>query len=214
MSLTAPYHGDAGMMQGNRRVLLGIGVSVAVHLLLMFAYRHSGPALPALAPEPPASITVRIAAPPEPPEPPRLAPSSPRRSEPAAPRSAPRSAPKAVIAVPPSPRQETSPAPFVVQQADGQAEAEGEADAPAANDTPGFDMNAARQTARQLAGQTRLGREGLANAQFPDPPLETESKLAKDIRKAKRRHCKDGLPGGLLAPLFLALDKKDHGCKW
>lgn len=211
MSLTAPYHGDAGMMQGNKRVLLGIGVSVAVHVLLMFAYRHSGPFPPPIAPEPPSSITVRIA-PPPPPEPSRVAPSSPRRSEAAAPRGAPRPAPKPVIAVPPSPRQEPSSDPFVVQQADGQAEAG--ADTPAPNDTPQFDMNAAKQTARQLAGQTKLGREGMANAQFPDPPLETESKLAKDIRKAKRRHCKDGLPGGLLAPLFLALEKKDHGCKW
>ncbi len=75
-------------------------------------------------------------------------------------------------------------------------------------------MNTAKQTARQLAGQTKLGREGHANAQFPDPPLETESKLGKAISRAKRRNCKDGVPGGLLAPLFLAMDKKDHGCKW
>lgn len=82
------------------------------------------------------------------------------------------------------------------------------------SEAPTFDLNAAKLSARQLAGQTRLGREGMANAQFPDPPLETESKLAKAISKAKRRDCKDGVPGGLLAPLFLMMDKKDHGCKW
>jgi hypothetical protein len=34
------------------------------------------------------------------------------------------------------------------------------------------------------------------------------------IGRAKRRDCKDGIPGGLLAPLILLLDKKDSGCKW
>lgn len=87
-------------------------------------------------------------------------------------------------------------------------------DSDSKDDTPKFDMNAAKQTARQLASQTKLGREGTAVAQFPDPPLETESKFAKAISKAKRRNCKDGIPGGLLAPLYLMMDKKDSGCKW
>jgi hypothetical protein len=56
------------------------------------------------------------------------------------------------------------------------------------SDTSTFDLDAAKLSARQLAGHTKLGREGLANAQLPDPPLETESKLATA--------------------------KKDHGCKW
>lgn len=202
MNATAAYRGNAGMMQGNRRVLVGAGVSMAVHILLLFAYRPAGPSLPAVAPDAPTSLTVRIA-----PPPPRVAPTPPRR-EPAAPRAPRPSAPKPVIAVPASPRQEASPDPFVVQQADEPSAA------PAPDDPPRFDMNAARQTARELAGQTRLGREGMANAQFPDPPLETESKLAKAIGKAKRRNCKDGIPGGLLAPLYLMMDKKDHGCKW
>ena len=46
------------------------------------------------------------------------------------------------------------------------------------------------------------------------PASIIQGELAKAISKAKRRNCKDGVPGGLLAPLFLAMDKKDHGCKW
>jgi len=206
MSLTAAYRGDAGMMQGNTRVLVGVGVSMAVHILLMLAYRNTGPFLPPAAPEPPSSMTVRIVPPAPPPEPPPAKQPAPRLSEPATPRSAHTSSPKPVIAVPASPQQEAAPDAFTVQQA--------EEPAPAQDEAPQFNMNTARQTARQLAGQTKLGREGHANAQFPDPPLETESKLGKAISKAKRRNCKDGVPGGLLAPLFLAMDKKDHGCKW
>ncbi|WP_152594764.1 hypothetical protein [Massilia sp. BSC265] len=204
MSLTVPYRGNPGMMQGNQRFLLGVGVSAAVHILLLFAYRNTGPSLPPVEPEAPSSITVRIA----PPAPLRIEPAPARRSEPAAPRSARRSTPKPVIAVPAAPQPNAAPEAFVVQQVEEPASAS------VRNDTPQFNVNSAKQTARQLAGQTKLGREGNANAQFPDPPLETESKLAKAISKAKRRDCKDGIPGGVLAPLYLMMDKKDHGCKW
>lgn len=199
-----------GKSREHRRFLAGVGVSLTVHILLMLAYRHTGPAPAPAMPEPPSSITVRIA-PPAPlpelePEPPRVEPAARQRSEPPASHSRRKSAPQAVIAVPVSPEQDDAPDTFTVQQAEEPAPAPGEA--------PQFSMNAAKQTARQLAGQTKLGREGHANAQFPDPPLETETQLGKAIGKAKRRDCKDGVPGGLLAPLLLALDKKDHGCKW
>ena len=49
---------------------------------------------------------------------------------------------------------------------------------------------------------------------LPKPPLQTESKFERAIKQAKRPDCKDGVPGGLLAPIFLAMDKKDSGCKW
>lgn len=209
MSLTAPYDGDAGLMQRNKRVLFGVGVSVSVHIVLMLAYRNTGPSLPAWDPQPSPPLTVRIV-PPAPPPPPRVEPAPPQPRLPAAParpRNVRKFTPNPVIAVPASPQQQ-APDPFVVQQADEAPPA------PAQGETPEFDVNTAKQTARMLAGQTKLGREGWANAQFPDPPLETESKMAKAVSKAKRRNCKDGLPGGLLAPLFLAMDKKDHGCKW
>jgi hypothetical protein len=202
VNLAAHYTGDMGMMRANRRVLIGVGVSIAVHLLLMFAYRNTEPALPAFVPEPPSSIAVRILPPPPPPPPRQAEPAPPAPSAAKAARSARRSTPKSVIAVPASPEQDA----FTVEQAAEPAPTPGEA--------PKFDVNAAKQTARELAGRTKLGIEGTALAQFPDPPLETETKAARAISKAKRANCKDGIPGGLLAPLFLMMDKKDHGCKW
>ncbi|WP_159699607.1 hypothetical protein [Massilia sp. 9I] len=204
MNLAAEYGGDPGAVRGNKRFLVGVGVSVALHAMLMLAYRGALPLSPPPEPESPAPIAVRILPPPPPPAAPRAESAPQPRAEPAAPRSTRKSTPKPVIAVPASPEQEGSPDAFTVQQAD----------APAPSEAPQFDMGAARQTARQLASQTKLGREGNANAQFPEPPLETESKFAKAISKAKRRNCKDGVPGGLLAPLFLMMDKKDSGCKW
>lgn len=193
------------MMQGNRRVLIGVGISIAVHAMLMFAYRHAGPSLPAFEPEPPASIAVTILPPAPPPPveapPPRAQATPQPRVE--APRRAARPAPQELIAVPAAPRQEAAPDPFVVEQAPALE-----------NEAPRFDMSAAKSTARALAGQRHLGREDTALAQFPDPPLETETKAARAIGRTKRANCKDGLPGGLLAPLFLMMDKKDHGCKW
>ena len=191
-------------MLGNRRFLAGVGVSAALHVLLIVAYRNAGTGVPAAVPEPrPLVVFIRPPPPPPPPVPPRMQEAPQLQAGPVAQRSARKPAPQRVIAVPAS-AQEAPADPFIVQQPD----------APAAEAAPTFDMNAAKQTARQLAGQTRLGREGTALAQFPDPPLETESKYAKAISKAKRRNCKDGLPGGLLAPLFLMMDKKDSGCKW
>ena len=197
---------DGGTTRGNRRFLVGIGVSVAVHVLVMFAYRHSGtPSAPIESEPVPITVTIR---PLPPPAPPRVEAPSPAPVAQGSPRSTRKSTPKRVIAVPDSAQPASADA-FSVQEPQ-----EPQEPAPAAADAPVFDLGAARQTARQLAGQTKLGREGTALAQFPDPPLETETKAARAISKAKRRNCKDGIPGGLLAPLFLAMDKKDSGCKW
>jgi hypothetical protein len=113
-----------------------------------------------------------------------------------------------VIAVPPAPAAPAAPAPFVVEQAPEPPPM----DTP--TDTPRFDLDAARQAARSLANIRDPAREGTAVAQFPDKPLETESRAARAIGAAKRRNCKDGVPGGLLAPLLMLADKKDSGCKW
>ena len=202
MNLAVHDNMDGRRTLGNRRFLAGVGVSVALHLLLIVAYRNTGTVAPTVVPEP-APLVVFIQPPPPPPVPPPVQAAPQPSSGPVAQRSARTRAPQRVIAVPASPQQ--APAdPFIVQQPE----------APAAEGERTFDMDAAKQTARSLAAQTRLGREGTALAQFPDPPLETESKYAKAISKAKRRNCKDGVPGGLLAPLFLMMDKKDSGCKW
>jgi hypothetical protein len=85
---------------------------------------------------------------------------------------------------------------------------------PTEPETPHFDHEAARKMARSLAHIRDPAKEGTAIGQFPDKPLETETRAARAIGAAKRRDCKDGVPGGLLAPLLMLADKKDSGCKW
>lgn len=73
-----------------------------------------------------------------------------------------------------------------------------------------FDMDAARLAARELADEPVITPQG----RIKQPRIEPETRLARDIARADRRDCKDGIQGGLLAPLYLLMDKKDHGCKW
>jgi hypothetical protein len=183
-------------------------LSLALHAALLFAWRHdkSAPQQPAVAR---TSIAVRLLRPAPPPPPPKAEP-PPRAS---AARPAPAAAPKRrvapnVIALPPP--TATAPAPaetFTVEPPAPTAP-------PEANSTPRFDPDAARKLARQMANEPDPAKAGTALAQLPAKPLATETKAARAISQAKRRDCKDGLPGGLLAPLILLMDKKDSGCKW
>ena len=69
-----------------------------------------------------------------------------------------------------------------------------------------FDREAAKAAARDIAGELESA---------PLKMRETrDAKLARQIQNAARPNCKDGIPGGLLAPLYLMMDKKDSGCKW
>jgi hypothetical protein len=81
-------------------------------------------------------------------------------------------------------------------------------------DAPRFNLDAARNVARKVANEPDPAKVGTALERLPPPPLRTESRLERGIKEAKRPDCKDGVPGGLLAPIFLAMDKKDSGCKW
>ena len=202
----------AGLRRGSRRIAIGVAVSLAVHALILLGYRHTPFEVTESAPLASTVISVTLAPPPPPPPPKSVvalpAPARPSASAratapataPAAPRTVRPAPPQAVIAVPESTR--AAPEPFVVQQ-DEMAE-------PATK----FDMDAARQVARANAHLRDPSKEGTALAQFAEPALQTESALARGIREAKRPNCKDGLPGGLLAPLYLLMDKKDSGCKW
>jgi len=72
--------------------------------------------------------------------------------------------------------------------------------------TTHFDREAAKAAARDIAGELETA---------PLKIRETrDEKLARQIQSAARPNCKDGIPGGLLAPLYLMMDKKDSGCKW
>lgn len=69
-----------------------------------------------------------------------------------------------------------------------------------------FDREAAKAAARDIAGELGPAQVALRETR--------EEKLARKIQNAARPNCKDGIPGGLLAPLYLMMDKKDSGCKW
>lgn len=202
-----------------KRIGAGVALSIAVHAALLALYRT-----PAVPPAPPASepLTVRLRAAPVPapepipaPIPAPVQPSVPRTEMSAAPKPAPRSRSaerpsRRVIAVDPEVRQSAEDT-YPVETAPEPPQA-------AAPDTPAgaprFDLDAARKTARLVANEPDPAKKGTALERLPPPPLQTENKFERAIKSAKRRDCKDGVPGGLLAPLFLAMDKKDSGCKW
>lgn len=194
---------DSRRMQ---RVGFGIVLSILVHTALLTMWRSAG--RPDDVPEPPRSIAIRIQPPPPPPrveapEPPPPPAPTPRGERPA--RVKKPATPRPVIAVPPDTGKAEEPDPFVVEQPQTPA---------TPTETPRFDLDAAKRSARSLANMRDPAKEGTAVGQFPEKPLETETKAARMIGAAKRRNCKDGVPGGLLAPLFLLADKKDSGCKW
>jgi hypothetical protein len=184
------------------RVAAGIAISLAAHALLLSSYRQPRPvAVPAPAAEP---LTVRLQAKPE--TSPVAEPARPVAQPEAPARPAPRArTPHRVIAVPPQPAA-SGDKPFTVDTPPP-------ADAtPAA--APRFDLDAARNVARRVAIEPDPAKAGTALERLPPPPLRTESRLERGIKEAKRPDCKDGVPGGLLAPLYLMMDKKDSGCKW
>jgi hypothetical protein len=138
--------------------------------------------------------------------PPAVEPAQPPAQAEAPAKPAPRArTPRRIIAVPP-PATPSSEEKLHVETPP--------ADAPPAEATPHFDLDAARSVARKVANEPDPAKAGTALERLPPPPLQTESKLERGIKAAKRPNCKDGIPGGLLAPLYLAMDKKDSGCKW
>lgn len=203
---------DAPLRMGKRqpyRLAAGLAVSLALHAVLLFAYRHHLARAP--ADDPPASRTIAVwlrpaAPPPEQAEPtPQPRPTARReQGKPAAgPARRKQQRASGIVSLPdPSPGQAEPPDVFSVE--------------PSAE--PGthkrFDRVAALQLAREMADDPDPAREGTAVGQIPPKPYATETKMARAVSSAKRRDCKDGLPGGLLGPLLLLMDKKDSGCKW
>jgi hypothetical protein len=190
------------------RIAAGIAVSLALHGMLLSVWRNHPVRLPS-EPEPPRILAVQVrplaplpeAVPPTPAKPavrrPRERARKPVQTE-AAPTRAGESASR--LSIP-----EASPPAERAPQTEPRAE-------PSA--TPHFDAAAARNFARRIANDPDPAKVGTAVAQFPDESYHPHTRIERAIGAAKRRDCKDGLPGGLLAPLFLMLDKKDSGCKW
>jgi len=189
---------DDGRGRVNRRIAAAIALSLAVHALVLTLQRRDPQRAVEHASQP---LAVRLR-PPAPPAPaPRVEPAATPRPAPRAAR-APRRVPRPIVALDPAPAP-GPPDPFTVQQAP----------APQVEE-PHFDREAARTMARSLSHIRDPAKVGTAIGQFPDKPLETETRAARAIGAAKRRDCKDGVPGGLLAPLLMLADKKDSGCKW
>jgi hypothetical protein len=184
------------------RVAACVAISLAVHALLLSIYRQPQPMANPVTTS--APLTVRLQAAPATPPAPAQAAAQPEATPKPAPRAQARArAPRRIIAVPPQPAA-SDDKPFNVET-------------PPATDTapaPHFDLDAARGVARRVANEPDPAKAGTALERLPPKPLETETKLERAIKGAKRRDCKDGVPGGLLAPLFLMMDKKDSGCKW
>jgi hypothetical protein len=181
----------------------GIATSLVVHALLLLALRHSAlPTRPAETTRTVESIAVWLR-PPAPviPAKPEAAVAETAPARPAQPKR--RShAPANVIAMPKT-ASDTAGQPdvFTVEPAP-------------APEAPHFDPDAARKLARRIASEPDPARAGTAVGQLEPKPYATETKAARAIASAKRRDCKDGLPGGLLGPILVLMDKKDSGCKW
>jgi hypothetical protein len=113
------------------------------------------------------------------------------------------------------PRAEGSTPRAIVPETSPMPERQAPAEAPARQGAaPHFDAGAARNFARRIANDPDPAKVGTAVAQFPDHSYNPHTRLERAIGAAKRGNCKDGIPGGLLAPLYLMLDKKNSGCKW
>ena len=193
-----------------RSIALGIAVSLLLHGALIYLWRHVQPPVPPDTAQRMESIAVWIrplaAKPPPPPveviKPKREAKpvSKPKlataRETPTA-ATAPAPGPQAITVVPASPATPAASSDTLTQE------------------TPKFDMEAARKTARKMASERDPSKVGTAVGQIPDKPLQTETQLARDIAQGKRGDCRSAYAGaGLLAPVLMLLDKKDSGCKW
>ena len=195
-----------------RGIALGIAVSLLLHGALVYLWRHVQPvALPDAAPRV-ESIAVWIRPLAAKPPPPPVEVLKPQREP--KPISKPR---RDSARLTPAPAATAAPAPgqnAISVLPASPATPAASADAPQ-QDTPKFDMDAARKTARKMAGERDPSKVGTAVGQIPDKPLQTESQLARDIAQGKRGDCRTAYSGaGLFAPVFMLLDKKDSGCKW
>ena len=202
--------GGGQPLPNRRGIALGIAVSLLLHGALITLWRHVQPTVPPDTAPRVESIAVWIrplaAKPPPPPvevvKPKREAKpvSKPKRAtarETPVAATAPAASPQAITVVPASPATPAASADTFTQE------------------TPKFDMEAARKTARKMAGERDPSKVGTAVGQIPDKPLQTETQLARDIAQGKRGDCRSAYLGaGLLAPVLMLLDKKDSGCKW
>lgn len=192
------------------RLAAGLALSLALHAVLLYVWRQHQSGGPAPDEEPASrTIAVWLRPPPPPPEPkpepgPQARPSRAKLVEktPQAARSTPARSSELIAIPDPSPGEAEPADVFSVEPSKEPAGGKR------------FDRDAALRVARDMADDPDPAKAGTAVGQVPRKPYATETKLARAIAGAKRPDCKDGIPGGLLAPLILLMDKKDSGCKW
>ena len=206
-----------------RRFATGLAVSILLHALLLMVLRPPAPAVAPdarrwstpleirvqLLPAPPVPIAAPAA---PPPDQPRAAPRKPDRpATDAQPAPRPRRKPPEAIYLPTPRLPDADADPTRSEPPPGNPAAPADA-------APRFDPEAAKATARGIASTLDPPKSDAPNAQVhrggPRYRETKEQRLARDIKDSARPNCKDGIPGGLLAPLYLMMDKKDSGCKW
>ena len=204
-------------------IAIGVAISIVLHVMLLYQSRFGwtppAPVQPQretitvwLRPAPVAPSTVQPLPPPRVPLTVQAEPPPKKkevRKERTARKPAPATSPEAAPAAEAPGMTWVAPAP-----AQGPAAAPADPFAEPAPPAGKFDMEAARRSARKVAHERDPAKAGTAVGQIPEKPLASETPLARKMSRAARGDCKDGIPGGLLAPLLLAMDKKDHGCKW
>lgn len=180
------------------RIAVGIVISLLLHAAAVFLLRLPEPRPPADPRIWMTQVEVRIVPPPPPELPePEAKPETQRPAVAAAESRRPRRRTEpSKEAAKPQPEFSSSPArePTLVLHPAEPGPAQG------------FDREAAKAAARDIAAELAPAPEKLRATR--------DEKLARRIQEAARPNCKDGIPGGLLAPLYLMMDKKDSGCKW
>jgi hypothetical protein len=193
---------------------LGLGLSLLVHAAVLAWLVHLAPFSP-VPDAPPARMQVRLLRlpPPRPAVEPRPAP-KPAAPAPAAPRTRASSAPRPVQAAPERPAQNApAPSPIIALPPDGEASTQ--AQAALEGGAAGFEMQAARGTARAWIKGEGRGRGGADGLGTPMRPSRSEQ-FGQALERARRTDCRGAYAGlGLLAVIPLAKDAvTGTGCKW
>jgi hypothetical protein len=194
---------------------LGLGLSLLVHAAVLAWLVHLAPFSP-VPDAPPARMQVRLLRlpPPRPAVEPRPAP-KPAAPAPAAPRTRASSAPRPAQAEPERPAQNApAPAPIIALPPDGEASTQAQS-APEPGGAAGFEMQAARGTARAWIKGEGRGRGGADGLGTPMRPSRSEQ-FGQALERARRTDCRGAYAGlGLLAVIPLAKDAvTGTGCKW
>lgn len=178
--------------------LIGLGIVLLLHLLLLIAIGNVGPEPLAQRDTAGNSTAIVMLALPAPP--------SSRAAVVPAPHPRARRTPRSV------PHKAAAPRSSVVQTVPA-APALPSASAPAVSDSP-IDVEAAIKSAGRMRFEDDRAVAQIGKQQRPNKTLD--EKFGQQVAKSARADCKTAHADvGLLAPLFMARDAlRDNGCKW